>query len=364
MLAAAFALAGAGCARDDATSEPVAAWQLERELVVGGADEGPASFSDVRGLAVDSRGRIHVLEAQEQQVRTFGADGTFLRAVGANGDGPGEFRGANGIAVDQRDQLWVYDPRARRVTVFDSSGSISRTFAVQSTTRGFIWSGGIDSVGRVYSEQIMRGDTAGTMLIIRTDPVAGLADTIPWPDCGAERPPMYRFRSDRSNGVIRVPFASGLFRRIDTRGYAWCADSRELRIHQYRFGDSVPVRTIVAAATPAPVTRGERDSAIAEVMRFGERVGKGEVDLDLIPPTKPVLQGIDFDAGAMWVRAVTSAGTELFIFDSMGRHIARAAFPGTLMEWHPMVARGDRVYVVTTDSLDVPIVARFRALKP
>jgi hypothetical protein len=53
-------------------------WKLAPTLRIGGPDEGPTSFSWVKSLAVDSRGRIFVYEHSTQDIRVFGADGKHL----------------------------------------------------------------------------------------------------------------------------------------------------------------------------------------------------------------------------------------------------------------------------------------------
>jgi hypothetical protein len=362
LIAAAAAATVPACASERPADGAVSTWTVTPDLTIGGADDGPTSFSDIRGVAVDSRGRVYVLEAQEQQVRVFGPAGEFIRAVGRNGDGPGEFRGANGIAVDRAERLWVYDPLARRIAIFDSAGILEATHTIPISSRGYLWDGGVDSLGRVYDVQGMPVDTAYVSFIRRSDLAAQTADTLPWPDCGAERGPSFAFGSMKSgsSGFMDVPFASGRYRRLDPAGYVWCADTRSLRASRYRIGDTIPFQTISASAVPAPVTAAERDSAVAQVRAFEAKVGKGDPDFSLIPATKPVLVSIEMDdEGGTWVRAMTEGGTEYFVFDSAGDHIARVAFPSRPMAWLPVVIRGGRMYVTQPDSLDVPVVVRY-----
>lgn len=351
----------AACAGEPPESDGIATWALTPELTIGGADEGPGSFSDVRGLAVDALGRVYVLEAQEQEVRLFDADGAFVRSLGRNGDGPGEFRGANGIAVDGSDRLWVYDPRGRRVTVFDSAGRLAETHAVTIQSYGYIWDGGVDTAGRLYDRQSIRVDTTFTPYIRRTDFASGTADTLAMPACEAASIPAYEFHSDRGDGYMSVPFAPRQYIRYDPSGHAWCADSRTISVGEYRLGDTIPVRTLEALAVPDTVTSAERDSAIAEVLEWGKSIGRGEPDFGLIPDTKPVLEAVDRDdSGRVWVRAMTNEGPQVFVFDSAGRHVAIAPFIEGVSEWIPLTIRGDRMYAVAVDSFDVPVVLRLR----
>ncbi|MGE5926953.1 MAG: 6-bladed beta-propeller, partial [Gemmatimonadota bacterium] len=332
----AIPLIGAACGGGESEAAPddVTSWTLVPELTVGGADEGPASFSQVRGIAVDGQGRIYVLEGQDQSVRTFDTTGTFVRTIGRSGDGPGEFRGANGIAIDQSDRLWVYDPRARRVTIFDSAGVLAETHALTIQSRGYTWGGGVDTEGRLYDLQSIRVDTLFTPFIRRTDFANGTTDTIAVPRCEGESFRGYEFHSERSNGVIGVPFAPSKYVHFHPRGRAWCGYTSTLSIAEFRLGDTIPYRTLSAIAHPDTVTPAERDSAIEAVLEFGRGIGKGDPDFGLIPATKPVLEAIDPDAAErLWVRARTSDGLQLFVFDSSGRHVATAAFPVHAPRW-------------------------------
>jgi hypothetical protein len=351
----------AACGPRESERPQAATWTLTPVATIGGEEEGPASFSDIRGVAVDGQGRVYILDGQEQEVRLFDAGGALVRRIGRNGDGPGEFRGANGVAVDRYDRLWVYDPRARRVSVFDSAGGLAATHALTIQSYGYVWDGGVDAEGRIYDRQGVRIDTLWTPFIRRTDLARMTADTLALPACEAATLPSYTFRSGRSSGVIGVPFAPSQYVRYDPRGRAWCADTRTVAIAQYRLGDSVPYRTLTVSADPAPVTPSERDSAIAEVRKFGAGIGPGDPDFTLIPATKPILLAIDpDDEGRLWVRATTSEGARLFVFDSAGKHIAVVPFIAGVSPWLPLIVRRGRLYAVATDSLDVPVVRMFR----
>lgn len=356
----AFGLLHAACGPRESEHPEAATWTLTPVVTIGGDEEGAASFSDIRGVAVDGQGRVYILEAQEQEVRLFDAKGTLVRRIGRNGDGPGEFRGANGVAVDRYDRLWVYDPRVRRVTVFDSAGGLAATHALTIQSYGYVWDGGVDAEGRIYDRQGVRIDTVWTPFIRRTDLERMTSDTLALPECEAATVLPYTFRSERSSGVIGVPFAPSQYVRYDPGGRAWCADTRTVAIAEYRLGDSVPYRTLTAAADPAPVSPAERDSAIAEVRKFGAGIGAGDPDFALIPATKPILQAIDpDDEGRAWVRAMTSEGARLLVFDSAGKQIAIAPFVAGVSPWLPLTVRRGRVYAVAADSLDVPVVRIF-----
>ena len=77
-------------------------WQLVEELRIGVVQGDPNyEFGRVGGIAVSSDSRIHVLDAQALHIKTYSAEGDFIRTVGAPGG-----------AVGRRSELSVLVPRA------------------------------------------------------------------------------------------------------------------------------------------------------------------------------------------------------------------------------------------------------------
>ncbi|MGH7658678.1 MAG: 6-bladed beta-propeller, partial [Gemmatimonadales bacterium] len=282
---------------------PVAKWTLEQNLFIGGEAEGPESFADIRGLAVDDLGRVYVLDQQMKEVRLFDSSGVFVRSMGREGEGPGEFTYPNGLMLADSGRIWVYDPRANRVTVLDSTGELVTTHRPQVGSFGWMLLGGRDSAGNFYSRAVMRTDTGMVEFLQRHSFPGGSIDTVPWPDCpAAPRGGSWRFPM----GGMKIPFSSGQAIWFDPHGYIWCGDTREVRISRYILGDTIPSRFYSAAVQAAPVTAIERDSAIAYAKNFIAGVGSGDEDFDEIPEVKPVLRSVTSDdSGNVWVSVVT-----------------------------------------------------------
>jgi hypothetical protein len=333
-------------------------WELVHDLTIGGAEDGPTSFSEIRMLAVDGAGQIYVLEPKEHEARLFAPDGRFIRRFGGWGEGPAEFQNPNGIALDRDDRPWVYVPRLHRLAVFDTAGRFVETRRHAYSSVGQRMTGGIDSAGRFLNAELVRREATYHWKILRVHWTSGVIDTLDWPDCGVEYPGGFVF----PRGTMRLPFGGGRFERIDGRGYTWCGDAGELRIHQYRIGDSMPLRTLLADATPIPVTPSERDSVIAIAENFKERAGPADLDYSAIPATKPLLRDLAMDEfGRVWVVAETTEGILLFGFGADGTSLGSAPIPVPIPSWGPpMVVRHGRVHMVTMDQDDVPAVQVFR----
>ena len=80
--------------------------------------QGNASFKGNNRIAVDSAGRVFLVEGSHCRVEVFDASGAFLGRWGACGFGDGQFDGATGIAVDAAGKVYVADYNNNRVQVF------------------------------------------------------------------------------------------------------------------------------------------------------------------------------------------------------------------------------------------------------
>jgi hypothetical protein len=267
------------------------AFTVEPDLRYGGADTGAASFSEVRAIAVDTRGYLYALDAREATIRVFDPLGNVVRSIGRRGQGPGEFNAPTGLAFGPEGQLFVYDPQVRRVTVFDTTGALIDTHIIPMSAWGFFWDGGIDSAGRLVDLQLMSIDTTRIRFVRRIDLVTLAADTLPYPSCDFAARPVYNV----ARGFMGVPYASGALSWIDATGSVWCANTNRAVALRVLMGDSLPVDSIVSSVVPARVSDAERAAAIERVENFRSRSGNTPLDLGLIPDTKEVLLGLARD---------------------------------------------------------------------
>ncbi len=351
---------GSSCSDDHSEAIPPETL-AQPQVTIGGTETGPESFSDIRAIAVDGTGRLYVVEGEDREIRMFDSTGRFLRALGRRGQGPGEFTRPHGVAIGPGGRIYAYDPRARRVTVFDTSGLVLATHFVPIASFGYFWEGGIDSAGRLVDHQTVRLDTITIETVRRMDFRSGRTDSLPLPDCGFERPPMFRY----PRGVLSVPFGTGRYTWIDARGATWCAHTSRPVAYRVPFGASQPSDSFVSVANPAQVSATERSSAIARVTAFQERAGEATINLEQIPAIKPVLEGLDHDErDRLWMRVADSRGTVIHVFEPSGRWVARVRLPLTPKPTHHMAIRANALYVVTVDSLDVPAITRLTVTLP
>jgi hypothetical protein len=111
-----------------------------------------------------------------------------------------------------------------------------------------------------------------------------------------------------------------------------------------------------------PVGAQERDSAISVLReRLGE-LGAPDQDWSKIPQVHPaVLSMFLSDEGRLWVRTPSTDGSRTYdVYRDDGRYVGTAVTTLPVLEYVPPTVRGDRIWAVVTDELDVPFVVRAR----
>lgn len=336
---------------------------VEPDLVVGGAESGPQSFSRISDIAVDGWGRILIADVVEAQIRLFDSTGAFVRAVGRRGSGPGEFNSPLGLSIDHAGNLTVYDPLQRRVSVFDSAGKVVRQHIIPISSWSYKWDGGIDSLGRLVDWQSRaRPDTGFHQYTRVLDLTTGHDTLFEYPTCGFPVPAEFH----HAFGIAGIPFAAGRVTSIDARrGGTWCAHSGAATAYFVPFGKLAPTDSFVSRAVPERVTAEERAAAIANLERQVPNLMAAGFDPRQIPDVKPLVTGFaSDDAGRLWLELQDSVGAAYHVFSASGEWIARVRTSTASTLGREVKVRGDRLYVIAKDSLDVPMVVRFKVTIP
>lgn len=81
-----------------------------------------SSFHAARGIALDGRGRLWLLDFEHAALRIYDGNGGFLGGWGAKGDGPYQLKDPCGIAIRGED-VYLADTWNGRVTHFTLSGA-------------------------------------------------------------------------------------------------------------------------------------------------------------------------------------------------------------------------------------------------
>jgi hypothetical protein len=336
-------------------------WTLQETLRIGSGDEGPTSFSWVKGIDVDSAGRIFIYEHSTQDIRVFAPDGSYLKTIGRRGAGPGELGNAEGIAFARDGVLWVRDDANGRFTRFTADGevleSVTSTFCMSQgtwlpriTATHFVDEDCVPAAGgttyHVFGYRFDQGgrDSLGTRAACGSE---GLLESATWIT-----------RTARSTSYRSIPYAPRPHYAVAPDATTWCVPiSSTYEVQRIRgAADTLRVSRAVA---PIPVSAVERDSIIADI----DSRGPTGLDFSRIPQRKPAIDRITTDdSGRLWVRRANPSGGILFdLWSADGTLEATIELTGVQTgTWAPFVVRGDDVYLVILGEDDVPQVGRFR----
>ena len=84
----------------------------------GHAGDGAGEFDKPKGIVVDAKNRVWVVEGRSDRVQAYDADGQMLFTFGNTGSAPGQFFLPTGIALDQEGRIYVADGQNGRVEIF------------------------------------------------------------------------------------------------------------------------------------------------------------------------------------------------------------------------------------------------------
>ena len=341
-------------------------WRLVEDLRIGGGDDGPTSFNDIRDVAVDKSGRVYVLDYQTQEIRLFGADGKFIRLLGRSGAGPGEFRQPNGIRLAPDGTLWVNDHRNARYTVFSSTGDFAKQVSVAPWGYGFRWDGTFDAQGRLMEAIPLRTNPAdrSARVIRRYDPAAAKFDSLTIPSCfesGQYKDWSVTWKNGTMSGVSAIPFAPMAVSHITPTGTWLCALGDEYHVKLLRFNGGAPISEVKSTSSAVPISAAARDSAIKRFYAPPSNVPPGTLDESRIPTAYARIEEVDVDdEGRIWVRRRAAIGLAIDIWSFNGKLVATIDAPVYFEKYRPFIVRNGALYVVVTDADGVPAIVRYR----
>ena len=333
-------------------------WSLRERATIGSPD-GPASFGRVRSVVADRDGNVYVADAQASEIRVFAPDGSHLRTIGRKGSGPGEFVELYSIAW-MGDTLAALDPRGGRISLLRPAGEWIGQIPHEAITGPDIR---LHSVGRdVYSFTVRPGPENKLVRSYLRYAGAGI-DSLPYPEqrpTGARPSILCRHPVGGGLTVFTNPFVAQAFQSPAPGRRVALVNGGAYRIDILAAsGDTTLV--IEKQHQPAPIGDDEWAEAIRPHREWSATApgAKCEPVEFTRPAGKPALRTLFFDdAERMWVEVIMPDGFRFDVFDLDGTHLGSMRAPARQRSVPPYV-RGDRLYLVTTDSLDVQSVRVF-----
>ncbi len=337
------------------------AWRLVEEFKLGNVvGDGPEGFGNIADIAVDPAGRIYVLDVGSKEVRVFGRDGAYLRAMTRDGEGPGEIRYRNlrsqRITWREPGQLWIGS--GQQYMVVDTFGDELNRYAARRYP-GMFFPGEVPRSSRLIAARTdgslfsvvdviaMRSpDDAGVshMYVVRS-PVSEDYEMLPGDtlaiesrklvDTGAGGEASATLGGSASSVQSVQPEDPRFVWTVGHDGTLWLAHRARYRLDKLTFqGDTV--RTVQMGDVPPPP---------AEESEF-----------------VPILAALaSSPEGWLWVQREepeTEGGSTWDILDNCGRYRATVSAPASLRRVE--VGPGGELYGISSDELDIDFVHRFR----
>lgn len=210
-------------------------WTLTEVFRLGGADEGPGSFSAAYPSTVgtDTQGRVYVLDGEQFRVEVFDREGRHLRLLGRKGGGPGELDFPNFLAIEPDGIIGVHDIAKRAMVRWSPDGEILPLRRID----GFFPFGPISFRGDtlVYAHQTYGERTRGANLRITTP-----SDTVDLPGIesptggmvlftcmGLNRPPLFAPEIAYATAAGRIAMTRQVPYQVDLYdGHRWVRSVR------------------------------------------------------------------------------------------------------------------------------------------
>jgi len=106
---------------------------LKVELLLKiGSDKANEDFYDPYSFAVDSEGRIFILDTRNSRIQCFSPEGKFLFSFGRLGEGPGELsNNARKIKILEDGNIYIIDYLPRNINVYNRNGQFIFSWKIQ-----------------------------------------------------------------------------------------------------------------------------------------------------------------------------------------------------------------------------------------
>lgn len=91
----------------------------------GKPGSAPGAFNFPKGVAVDSKNFVYVVDSNNCRIQIFDPEGKLCKVVGSIGSIAGMFATPQGICLDSKDRMFVADTRNHRIQVFESFKLVS-----------------------------------------------------------------------------------------------------------------------------------------------------------------------------------------------------------------------------------------------
>jgi hypothetical protein len=365
--------------------------RLVADLTIG-QFEGPDEymFGSLQSLAVAADGSIYTFDRHATELRKYGPDGVYLGTFGREGGGPGEYkRPDGGLAVLSDGRVVLRDPGNTRLTVYSAEGEYLEGWRIRGSfnTSRQLYRDSADAVYTMILLDPQADVTEWSYGLVQYSSDGQIGDTFPAPVYDYEPPRLVareQIGDDTNTSVNSVPFTPTAFWTFSPLGYMVGGLSTRYAIDLFVAPDSV-LRIERANWDSAPVLaaeKEERERIATANMRYTQPNWRWNGPP--IPDTKPPFAGVLIgERGRLWVILHQEAyhiepqeperqlapgeipeqtwfePVAFDVFEPDGHYLGMVRTPRGFSTYPTPVIRGDTIWAVVRDELDVPYITRF-----
>jgi hypothetical protein len=328
-----------------------------------GRSASEVEFSRITDMTVDSRGQIYVGDLMGEIV-VMGEDGSFSRRLGRPGGGPGEYQSIGTVHILDGDSLYVYDGYAQRATVY-APYSDRVVYTMRFPQPGYSFPMNVEPYGqeslighfrRINGDVPIAGQARDDVIRLLGRDGSMIRDTV----LTVTEPDVIEVRTESGEGFFLPEFARQTLVRWgpDGRIYSVWTDSLQVRVHDTE-GRPQGTFTVALGVPRLPLAGVTIDSA-AEANALA---GLTKIALSKAFHSRwqtwPLVQDMLVDdQSRIWILPVSHAPQVNWLaFDARGKQLATVQLPRSV---RPRLIRGDRMYAVSRDSLDVESLVVYR----
>lgn len=371
--------------------------ELIPELTIGEFEGADAYiFGDIGSLAVAPDGAIYAFDRQAKALRKYSADGEYLATFGREGGGPGEYKQPDGgLTVLSDGRVLLRDPGNARINVYSPEGATLGSWPIRG---GWFTSDPLfrDTADHVYHRTTFNEGAADEgdrwLGLLRFDPSGEVVDSLRAPDTGFEAP-VLDVSTERIRMRNSVPFSATEEWTFSPLGYFVHGVGDRYAVDLHRPEGVLRLARDVGPVSVDPDERANQEERTTHNMRRVDPSWRwnGPSIPDVKPPWKDVMADAD---GRIWVQlsrpgeripegelAEEGGGVRILggggpsepappsrwrepvvwdVFEPDGRYLGEVRAAEGMSHWPVPVIRGDRVYAVMRDEMDVQYLVRYR----
>jgi hypothetical protein len=342
-------------------------------------------FGQLAFIEVGQDGSIYAMDIQSQEGRVYDAQGNYLRTIGSPGQGPGEIGlGTVFMFATPDGEIWIPDQGNLRVSRFDLQGDFLGSFPIHMEAGAPLrWA--MDPEGRLVAQ--LRGlNVQGMAALEEGDPIVAYDTTGAVVDTVALLPKGQMLEGLSEGQVSILLFAPEPVWALGEDGSVFYAMTNDYRI-MVNAPDGNLERIITREFQRKPVEETDQNAIRQTLREQYAQFGLAPAQIDVI------MQGIRFaefypafgnffqgPEGSIWVQRIRSArdmaegaeegfefdpqdigSPEWEVLDSEGRYLGVVTLPD---RFQPVNVKGDMLYGVWRDDLDVQYIMRLKVNRP